>query len=54
MNTYLAIAYDCPDKEMINDIFKVEADNLRDATRLAWKIVPHAVAMDVDEDDDDE
>ena len=58
MNTYFAIAYDCPDKELINDMFEIEAPSLEEARRIARKAIPHAIAWSIDEcdneDDDDE
>lgn len=54
MKTFQVIAYDCPDKTLINEIFNVEAADLREARRIAYDAVPHAVAFDVYEADEEE
>ena len=52
MKTYLAIAYDCPDHEIINEIFEVDAVDLEHAYYKAMDYVPHAVSFHVCELDE--
>jgi len=52
-NGYRCVAYDCPDKTLINEVFEVRARDIKEARRMAWNDIPHAVAMDVEEMDDE-
>jgi hypothetical protein len=52
-DNFICTAYDCPDKTLINDVFEVGARDIKEARRMAWNCVPHAMAMDVVEEEDD-